>query len=109
MLMLCAVITFSACSSDDDGPSNPVSNPTIPQSAKIGAEVTIQGTGFAAGQTLWLVPEQGEAVNVNAKMATSGAKFTVPYTLNEGKVDVVLQVENRGRQDCIDSCCQRCC
>ena len=94
MLMLCAVITFSACSSDDDGPSNPVSNPTVPQSAKIGAEVTIQGTGFAAGQTLWLVPEQGEAVNVNAKMATSGAKFTVPYTLNEGKVDVVLQVEN---------------
>ena len=56
MLMLCAVITFSACSSDDDGPSNPVSNPTIPQSAKIGSEVTIQGTGFAAGQTLWLVP-----------------------------------------------------
>lgn len=94
MLMLCAVITFSACSSDDDEPSNPVSNPTIPQSAKIGAEVTIQGTGFAAGQTLWLVPEYGEAVNVNAKMATSGAKFTVPYTLNKGKVDVVLQVEN---------------
>lgn len=25
MLMLCAIITFSACSSDDDGPSNPVS------------------------------------------------------------------------------------
>lgn len=94
MLMLCAVITFSACSSDDDEPSNPVSNPTVPQSAKIGAEVTIQGTGFAAGQTLWLVPEYGEAVNVNAKMATSGAKFTVPYTLNKGKVDVVLQVEN---------------
>ena len=94
MLMLCAVITFSACSSDDDGPSNPVSNPTIPQSAKIGAEVTIQGTGFAAGQTLWLVPEYGEAVDVKAKMATSGAKFTVPYTLNKGKADVVLQVEN---------------
>lgn len=94
MLMLCAVITFSACSSDDDGPSNPVSNPIIPQSAKIGSEVTIQGTGFAAGQTLWLVPEYGEAVDVKAKMATSGAKFTVPYTLNKGKVDVVLQVEN---------------
>jgi thioredoxin-related protein len=26
MLMLCAFITFSACSSDDDGPTNPVSN-----------------------------------------------------------------------------------
>lgn len=25
MLMLCAFITFSACSSDDDGPTNPVS------------------------------------------------------------------------------------
>ena len=94
MLMLCAVITFSACSSDDDGPSNPVSNPTVPQSAKIGAEVTIQGTGFAAGQTLWLVPEYGEAVDVKAKMATSGAKVAVPYTLNKGKADVVLQVEN---------------
>lgn len=26
MLMLCAFITFSACSSDDDGPTNPISN-----------------------------------------------------------------------------------
>lgn len=40
MLMLCAIITFSACSSDDDGPSNPVSNQVVPSSAKIGSEVT---------------------------------------------------------------------
>lgn len=38
MLMLCAFITFSACSSDDDGPTNPVSNAVVPTSAKIGAE-----------------------------------------------------------------------
>lgn len=49
MLMLCAIITFSACSSDDDGPSNPVSNAVVPTSAKIGAEVTVQGSGFASG------------------------------------------------------------
>lgn len=57
MLMLCAFITFSACSSDDDGPTNPVSNAVVPTSAKIGAEVTVQGSGFAAGQTLYLQPE----------------------------------------------------
>lgn len=55
MLMLCAFITFSACSSDDDGPTNPVSNAVVPTSAKIGAEVTVQGSGFAAGQTLYLL------------------------------------------------------
>lgn len=43
MLMLCAFITFSACSSDDDGPTNPISNAVVPTSAKIGAEVTVQG------------------------------------------------------------------
>lgn len=94
MLMLCAIVTFSACSSDDDGPTNPVTNPVVPTSAKIGAEVTVQGSGFAAGQTLWLQPAEGEAVNVNAKMSTSGATFTVPYTMSVGKVSVVLKNGN---------------
>lgn len=94
MLMLCAIVTFSACSSDDDGPSNPVTNPVVPTSAKIGAEVTVQGSGFAAGQTLWLQPAEGEAVNVNAKMSTSGATFTVPYKMSVGKVSVVLKNGN---------------
>lgn len=94
MLMLCAIITFSACSSDDDGPSNPVSNAVVPTSAKIGAEVTIQGSGFASGQTLYLQPEQGAEVNTNAKMTSNGATFTIPYTLTPGKVNVVLKVAN---------------
>lgn len=94
MLMLCAIVTFSACSSDDDSPTNPVTNPVVPTSAKIGAEVTVQGSGFAAGQTLWLQPAEGEAVNVNAKMSTSGATFTVPYTMSVGKVSVVLKNGN---------------
>ena len=94
MLMLCAIITFSACSSDDDGPSNPVSNAVVPTSAKIGAEVTVQGSGFASGQTLYLQPEQDAEVNTNAKMTSNGATFTIPYTLTPGKVNVVLKVAN---------------
>ncbi len=94
MLMLCAIITFSACSSDDDGPSNPVSNQVIPSSAKIGSEVTIQGNGFASGQTIYLQPEQGAEVNANAKMTSNGATFTIPYTMTPGKVNVVLKVAN---------------
>lgn len=94
MLMLCAIVTFSACSSDDDGPTNPVTNPVVPTSAKIGAEVTVQGSGFATGQTLLLQPAEGEAVNVNARMSTSGATFTVPYTMSVGKVSVVLKNGN---------------
>ena len=92
MLMLCAIITFSACSSDDDGPSNPVSNQVVPSSAKIGSEVTIQGNGFASGQTIYLQPEQGAEVNTNAKMTSNGATFTIPYTMTPGKVNVVLKV-----------------
>lgn len=92
--MLCAIITFSACSSDDDGPSNPVSNQVVPSSAKIGSEVTIQGNGFASGQTIYLQPEQGAEVNANAKMTSNGATFTIPYTMTPGKVNVVLKVAN---------------
>lgn len=94
MLMLCAIITFSACSSDDDGPSNPVSNQVVPSSAKIGSEVTVQGNGFASGQTIYLHPEQGAEVNANAKMTSNGATFTIPYTMTPGKVNVVLKVAN---------------
>ena len=94
MLMLCAIVTFSACSSDDDGPTNPVTNPVVPVSANIGAEVTVQGSGFAAGQTLWLQPAEGEAVNVNARMSANGATFTIPYTMTVGKVSVVLKNGN---------------
>lgn len=94
MLMLCAIITFSACSSDDYGPSNPVSNQVVPSSAKIGSEVTVQGNGFASGQTIYLQPEQGAEVNANAKMTSNGATFTIPYTMTPGKVNVVLKVAN---------------
>lgn len=94
MLMLCAVVAFSACSSDDDGPTNPITNAVVPSSAKIGSEVTVQGSGFATGQTILLQPESGDAVDVNAKVSSNGATFTIPYTLSTGKVNVVLKSGN---------------
>ena len=54
----------------------------------------MQGSGFATGQTLLLQPAEGEAVNVNARMSTNGATFTVPYTMTVGKVSVVLKNGN---------------
>lgn len=96
MLALCAIVTFTACSSDDD-PTNPVTDQVVPASAKIGSEVTVQGKGFAAGQTLYLQPDVTSSVAppgkvaVEAKMSANGATFTVPYTFNVGKVNVVLQ------------------
>lgn len=90
MLTVCAVATFSACSSDD-GPTNPVSNANVPASAKIGSEVTIQGSGFAADQTLLLQPVAGDPVDTKAKMTSNGATFTIPYTMSVGSVDVVLK------------------
>ena len=61
---------------------------------RLSLEVTVQGSGFAAGQTLYLQPEQGTEVNTNAKMSANGATFTIPYTMTEGKVNVVLKTGN---------------
>lgn len=88
--MVCAVALLAACSSSDDEAVNPVTNPVVPSSAKIGSEVTIQGSGFAAGQTILLQPTGETAIDANAKFTTNGATFTIPYTLGEGAVNVVL-------------------
>ena len=66
MLMLCAFITFSAWSQQSY--TNPISNAVGSTSAKIGAEVTVQGSGFTAECRLLSRPEQGTEVNTNAKM-----------------------------------------
>ena len=91
MLMLCAIVTFSACSSDEEGETNvsPVTNVVMPKSIKIGAEATIQGVGFTSNQDFYL----REANNFGAipvkltdvKVSTSGITFTVPYELTEGQ------------------------
>lgn len=96
LFMVCAVALLAACSSSDDEAVNPVTNPVVPSVAKIGSEVTIQGNGFAAGQTILLQPTGETAIDANAKFTANGATFTVPYTLGEGAVNVVLvQGENQ--------------
>lgn len=97
MLMLCAIITFSACSSDDDNtPTSPISGVVVPSSAKIGSEVTLQGKGFANGQTLWLrnANNQGDFAQLDAKFTSNGATFTIPYSCTEGSYQVVLEANN---------------
>lgn len=94
LFMVCAVALLAACSSSDDEAVNPVTNPVVPPVAKIGSEVTIQGNGFAAGQTILLKPEGEIVVAVNANFTANGATFTVPYTLDEGTVSVILVQDN---------------
>lgn len=90
LLLCCAVAFCAACSSSDDEASNPVSNPVFPSVAKIGSECTIQGNGFASGQTLLLQPAGETAIDANARFTVNGATFTVPYTLGVGTVSVIL-------------------
>lgn len=98
MLMLCAAVAFTACSSEEEEPGNPITNPVVPSSAKIGSEVTIQGSGFSANQTIWL----DDANNVGSiptkiedfKVTSSGVTFTIPYTLIEGMLARVVVSQN---------------
>ncbi len=90
MLMLCAIVTFTACSSENDEPQDtcPVSDVVVPTSAKIGSEVTVQGKGFTSSQKFYLsYPEFGAypVELTDAKVSASGVTFTVPYTATEGK------------------------
>ncbi len=97
MLMLCAVITFSACSSDDDEPKNPISNAVVPASAKIGSEVTVQGNGFTSTQKFYLTYSDKTAYPVeltDAKVSSSGVTFTVPYTAKEDQTVSFVVTDN---------------
>lgn len=89
MLMLCAIVTFSACSSDDDPKDScPVSDVVVPSSAKIGSEVTVQGKGFTTNLHYYLAYSEYSLTPVELKdvnVSSSGVTFTVPYTAVEGQ------------------------
>lgn len=86
LLMACVAVGFTACSSSDDAPANPVSNINCPSSAKIGSDVTVQGTGFGtSGIALYLTEAtSGIETKVDATYSSAGATFTMPYTLTAG-------------------------
>lgn len=94
MLMMCtAMFTFTACSSDDgeDEAKSPVSNVTVPSTAKVGSTMTIQGSGFnASGITLSLVGSDKAKTQLSGQFLSSGATVTVPMTLSTGSYSVVL-------------------
>ncbi len=99
LLMLCAFVTFSACSSDDDQDVCPVSSVVVPSSAKIGSEVTVQGKGFTSSQSFSLAYSDEKKTPValtDAKVSSSGLTFTVPYTAEEGQT-VSLSVTEGGK------------
>ncbi len=89
MLMLCAVVTFTACSEDEgEETKSPVTNVVMPASAQIGSAVTIQGKGFAKCEKFYLTDaNNSSAVPVeleNVGVSSDGIDFVVPYTLTEG-------------------------
>ncbi len=91
LLMLCAVVTFTACSSDDEGgesPTGSVTDVVLPTSAKIGTEITVQGKGFTSSQKFYLNDAEYFAawpISLdNVKVTSSGITFTVPYDLTAG-------------------------
>lgn len=95
MLMLCTACAFTACSEDDDAPvpTNPISNCIVPETAAIGSEVIVSGTGFkAATAQLSLKNEEGIETNVqNPTFTTAGATFTVPMSMTTGEYTLVLK------------------
>lgn len=90
LLLLCTAVAFTACSSDDN-PVIPVSNVVMPATAKIGSEVTIQGSGFSvSGLSLQVLDAAGTASVWNAAFSASGVTFKVPYSTAEGVAHVTL-------------------
>lgn len=91
LLLMCGLFAFTACSSDDSA-ENPVTNVVVANSAKVGSEVIINGSGFTTqGVSLYLKSASGEETNTAATFTSTGAKFNVPYTLAEGTYSVVVK------------------
>ena len=102
MLMLCAVVTFTACSGDEgEEDKSPISNVVLPSSAQIGSSVTILGKGFTASQKFYLTDaDNSSAFPIeleNVGVTSDGITFTVPYTLTEG-MTAKLVVNDNGKE-----------
>lgn len=93
LLMICAVGAFTACSDDDnEGVTNPISNPKVQAQGEVGGEVTITGTGFTANSKIFMkdVNEKLTAVQVKTASETK-VVVIIPETLVAGVYKVVLQ------------------
>lgn len=93
LMMICTICAFSACSDDDkDTPQSPITNPSVPQTAVVGEDITITGIGFTTGSKLFLKGADAKMTALPVKSA-SGTEIvvTVPGTVAAGTYKVIIQ------------------
>lgn len=94
LLIGCTAGAFTACSDDDDNqkPSCPITEYTVPSTAEIGGFYTVTGKGFEASAQLFLRNASGtETAAADQTVTATGIECTVPSTLTAGVYTVVVK------------------
>lgn len=94
LLIGCTAGAFTACSDGDDDqkPSCPITEYTVPSTAEIGGFYTVTGKGFEASAQLFLRNASGtETAAADQTVTAAGIECTVPSTLTTGVYTVVVK------------------
>lgn len=94
LLIGCTAGAFTACSDGDDDqkPSCPITEYTVPSTAEIGGFYTVTGKGFEASAQLFLRNASGtETAAADQTVTATGIECTVPSTLTAGVYTVVVK------------------
>lgn len=94
LLIGCTAGAFTACSDGDDDqkPSCPITEYTVPPTAEIGGFYTVTGKGFEASAQLFLRDASGsETAAADQTVTAAGIECTVPATLTAGVYTVVVK------------------
>lgn len=94
LLIGCTAGAFTACSDGDDDqkPSCPITEYTVPSTAEIGGFYTVTGKGFEASAQLFLRNASGtETAAADQTVTAAGIECTVPSTLTAGVYTVVVK------------------
>lgn len=94
LLIGCTAGAFTACSDGDDDqkPSCPITEYTVPSTAEIGGFYTVTGKGFEASAQLFLRNASGtETAAEDQTVTAAGIECTVPSTLTAGVYTVVVK------------------
>lgn len=93
-LTVLGVLTFAACSDDDDEKDTPKCPVTVTEMAKnatIGGEYSIKGSGFTQTAKFSFQNEVGTTHLEDVQIAATEVTFIVPTTLVAGKYDLMLK------------------
>lgn len=99
LLIGCTAGAFTACSDGDDDqkPSCPITEYTVPSTAEIGGFYTVTGKGFEASAQLFLRNASGtEIAAADQTVTAAGIECTVPSTLTAGVYTVVVKQNGAG-------------